>query len=246
LTGFYPVKKLILAVAIVFGWASAAWAVPPAKLTTLRQITGLSNAQAANELPVAFEATVTYKGGLSLFVQDEGSGVYVFPKTNAVLLPGDRILIQGKTAGSFHPTVVSESISVLHHGDLPKPVPATYNELIRTQHDCVLVRTRGVIRTADKSDPFEGSQFAKLQVLTEGGYIIVVVAGGYPGDASSSIAMCRKVARNGNDCGRCMTMRRAEATTLAPSFRKRSRSVQTCALAQLVPAALRRSSCIST
>ena len=58
----------------------------------------------------------------------------------------------------------------------------------------------------------------------------------YPGDAPSSIAMCRKVARNGNDCGKCMTMRRAEATTLAPSFRKRSRSVQTCALAQLVPA----------
>ena len=67
-----------------------------------------------------------------------------------------------------------------------------------------------------------------------------------PGDASSSSAMCRNVVRNGNDCGRCMTMRRAEATTLAPSFRKRSRSVQTCALAQLVPAALRRSSCIST
>src|ERR1035437_38308 len=58
----------------------------------------------------------------------------------------------------------------------------------------------------------------------------------YPVDAPSSIAMCRKVVRNGNDCGKCMTMRRAEATTLAPSFRKRSRSVQTCALAQFVPA----------
>src|SRR5665213_259392 len=68
----------------------------------------------------------------------------------------------------------------------------------------------------------------------------------YPGEAPSSIAMCRKVVRNGNDCGKCMTMRRADATTLAPSFRKRSRSVQTCALAQLVPAADRRSSCIST
>src|ERR1035438_523422 len=42
----------------------------------------------------------------------------------------------------------------------------------------------------------------------------------YPGEAPSSIAMCRKVVRNGNDCGKCMTMRRAEATTLAPSFRR--------------------------
>jgi hypothetical protein len=27
--GFYPVKRLILAVAMVFGWASAAWAAGP-------------------------------------------------------------------------------------------------------------------------------------------------------------------------------------------------------------------------
>ena len=57
---------------------------------------------------------------------------------------------------------------------------------------------------------------------------------------------CRKVAKNGNDCGRCTTMRRTETITRAPSFRRRSRRVQTCALAQLVPAAARRSSCIST
>src|ERR1039458_8350699 len=68
----------------------------------------------------------------------------------------------------------------------------------------------------------------------------------YPGEAPSSSAMCRKVARNGNDCGRCTTMRRTEPSTRAPSFRKRSRSVQTCPPRPLVPAALRRSSCIST
>ena len=41
----------------------------------------------------------------------------------------------------------------------------------------------------------------------------------YPGDAPSSSAMCRKVARNGNDCGRRTTMRRTEAITRAPNFR---------------------------
>src|ERR1039458_1885382 len=28
----------------------------------------------------------------------------------------------------------------------------------------------------------------------------------YPGEAPSSIAMCRKVVRNGNDCGKCMAV----------------------------------------
>ena len=44
----------------------------------------------------------------------------------------------------------------------------------------------------------------------------------YPGEAPSSIAMCRKVARNGNDRGRCTTIRRTETTTRVPSFKKRS------------------------
>jgi diguanylate cyclase (GGDEF)-like protein len=178
-SGFNALKELILAVAIVFGWASDAWAASPATLTTLRQITSLSNAQAAKGLPVAFEATVTYKAGYTLFVQDEGSGIYVFPKTNPMLVPGDRILILGKTLDSFRPTVVGENISVLHHGDVPKPVPATYDQLIRIQRDCLFVTIHGVVRTADKSDPTDGSHFAILQVLTDGGYVIVVIQGDF-------------------------------------------------------------------
>jgi diguanylate cyclase (GGDEF)-like protein len=154
-------------------------AASPATLTTLRQITDLSNAQAANGLPVAFEATVTYKVNSELFVQDDGAGIYVWPTADAVLVPGDRIQVRGKTGSSFHPIVNSESISVLHHGDLPKPVPATYDELIRVQHDCVLVTTRGVVRAADGGDPHEGGHSAFLQMQTEGGFIIVVVAGDY-------------------------------------------------------------------
>lgn len=117
--------------------------------------------------------------GYELFVQDDGIGIYVWPLKTAVLLPGDRILVRGKTAGSFHPIVNSESISVLYHGDLPKPVPATYDELIRTQHDCMLVTTRGVVLTADRGDPREGGRSALLQMHIEGGYIIVVVMGDY-------------------------------------------------------------------
>jgi len=50
----------------------------------------------------------------------------------------------------------------------------------------------------------------------------------YPADALKPIASCWKVATEGNDSGRCITMRRTETITRAPSFKKRSLSVQTC------------------
>jgi len=169
------VKRLIFAVAIVVGSASPAWAAPAVKLSTVRQITALNNTEAAKRLPVAFEATVTFKAVNVLFVQDQGSGIYVFPNTDEVLLPGDRVLIQGRTNSSFRPAVVSQSISVLHHGYLPKPAPATYDELIRSRHDCVLVTVRGVIRTADRGNTNEGGQYTLLEVLARDGYVLVVV-----------------------------------------------------------------------
>ena len=52
-----PMKRLIPAVAILLGWAAAAWSATPATLTTLSQIHALTNAEASKELPVAFEAT---------------------------------------------------------------------------------------------------------------------------------------------------------------------------------------------
>ena len=72
-------KRLILTVAIVLGWASAAWSGAPAPLTTLRAISALSNADASHKLPVAFEATVTYydANGVDLFVQQGNEAIYV-------------------------------------------------------------------------------------------------------------------------------------------------------------------------
>ena len=125
----HPVRTSVLSVALVFAWASAVWAAPPATLTNLRQITGLSNAQAANGLPVAFEATVTYSAGYTLFVQDDGAGIYVSPPIDVPLVPGDRVLVRGKTAASFHPIVVSENttatkLAALARKQTPSPTVA--------------------------------------------------------------------------------------------------------------------------
>jgi diguanylate cyclase (GGDEF)-like protein len=177
-------KRLILAFVVIFGLAAAVSAAAPAPLATLRAIHALTNAEADHGLPVAFEATVTYynSGLYTLFVQDDGAGIYVRPPQNAKLVPGDRILIRGKTHGSFRPIVSSDSISVLRHGNPPKPAPATFRELIRGENDCMLVTVRGIIHAIDRNpnsyffdrNPNSDYDSDVMQVLTNGGYIVAI------------------------------------------------------------------------
>ncbi|MGA3343900.1 MAG: GGDEF domain-containing protein [Terracidiphilus sp.] len=173
-------KRLIPVVALILGWSSATSAAAPAVLTTLRAVHHLNNSEASQELPVAFEATVTFFRGSerTLFVQDGDVAIYVRAGTDAKLSPGDRVLIQGKTHPDFQPDVVSDRITFLHHGTLPKPVPATFDELISTRRDCMLVTVRGVVRAVDlqrrrdvRNPSLPMHTLAHAQLLMDGGYI---------------------------------------------------------------------------
>jgi diguanylate cyclase (GGDEF)-like protein len=171
-------KKLIPIFALLLGWASAACAAPPGTLTSLRDLSTLSNAEARKGLPVTFEGTVTYYRGYEhqLFVQDGGLAVFVLATVDTKLVPGDRVLIKGKTRESFHAIAVSQDVTVLRHGALLSPVPASFGDLILGQHDCLLVKMRGVIRAADLVWSSQASiRSAALQVLTDGGYIEAVL-----------------------------------------------------------------------
>jgi diguanylate cyclase (GGDEF)-like protein len=171
-------KTSIPALAILLGWAAAAWATAPGTLTTLREIHTLTNAQAAKTPAVAFEATVTYFRDFenTLFVQDGDVGIFVAPPTGAGLrlLPGDRVLVLGSAHSSFNPYITGKSITLLHHGDLPKPAPASFDELIHAKADCRMVTVRGVVRAADFMTP---ANFTYLQLLTNGGYFNATVDG---------------------------------------------------------------------
>lgn len=100
-------KRQFAALAITLGWALAAWAAEPGTLSTLRSIAALTNAEASQQLPVAFEATVTYFPGYEglLFVQDGNAAIFVLATTNARLVRGDRVLVKGKTRDSFRTIV---------------------------------------------------------------------------------------------------------------------------------------------
>ena len=171
-------KKLIPIFAILLGWAAAAWAAPPATLTSLRQIHALSNAEAGKVFPVDLEATVTYFRGYEhlLFVQDGDLAVFVLATVDTKLVPGDRILVKGTMRKSFGLIIESHDVLVLHHGALPEALPVSFDDLILGQHDCLLVKMRGVIRAADLVWSSQAPiRSATLQVLTDGGYIEAVL-----------------------------------------------------------------------
>jgi diguanylate cyclase (GGDEF)-like protein len=173
-------KRLIPVIPIFLGWALAAAAATPGALTSLAAIHGLSNAEASQGLPVAFEATVTYYRGYekTLFVQDGDTAIYVGYPTELKLVPGDRVQVRGKTQKSFNPIVTADSIKLVRHGALPKAETASFDQMIRAETDCKLVTVHGVVRTADLSLSLVAPvHFMRLQLLTEGGYFSANVDG---------------------------------------------------------------------
>jgi diguanylate cyclase (GGDEF)-like protein len=170
-------NRSISALAIILGFTSVAWAAGPDALTTLHAIHALSKADAQKGLPVAFEATVTYytRTGVDLFVQDGGEAIYVETKPFQDFAPGDRVLVRGKTRDSFHPDVLSSSVARLHPGSLPVPVPASFEQMIRAEMDCMRVSVHATVRSADVGT-FGDLHGIYLKLLLEGGYIDATVA----------------------------------------------------------------------
>ena len=167
-------RRLLLFLAIVLGWASAAWSAETAPLTSVRAISALSDEEALQKLPVAFEATVTYYRDYEhqLFVQDGDIAIFVYVPTIDRIAPGDRVLIKGTTRASFHAIIASNNITVLGHGPMPKPLQANFNDLILGQHDCLLVTMHGVVHAADLALSQQAPiRSITLEILTSGGYI---------------------------------------------------------------------------
>jgi diguanylate cyclase (GGDEF)-like protein len=172
-------KKLIAASAMILGWASTAWAAPSVTLTSLHAIHALSHAEAGMQPPVAFEATVTYRreGETTLFVEDGDAAIYVFADAKIKLTPGDRVLVKGKAQDSFRPIVIAESVAVLGHGNLPRPIPATFDGLIHSEFDCMRVSVRGRVQSIDMI--LNTNRFTtRMQLLMDGGNVVAFVNSG--------------------------------------------------------------------
>jgi diguanylate cyclase (GGDEF)-like protein len=162
--------------AFIFGWAAVASAAVPIPLTSLRAIHLLTNPEASHLLPVSFQATVTYYRAYerTLFVQDGDIAIYVLAPTDLKLQPGDRVQIRGNTQPSFRPYVESNDIKVLQHGALLRSAPATFDQLIGGERDCMLVTVRAHVRTVDPVAS-AGVISTSLQMISDGGEIDAIV-----------------------------------------------------------------------
>jgi len=163
--------RVLLGLALV--WASLpllAFGQQP--LTSLRAIHGLSNAQASHQVPVSFEATVTYYRDYerTLVAQDGDDAIFVQPRVPAHVVPGDRVLIEGTSHDSLRPFVTPSSIKVIGQRPLPRAVPATFDGLIRGDFDCRLVTVRATVRSVDLVLSSEVPSLS-MQLRTEGGTI---------------------------------------------------------------------------
>jgi diguanylate cyclase (GGDEF)-like protein len=176
--GTILIQELAFAVAMAVGLTPAAMAAQPAPLTTLRAIRALSEAEAGSGVPVAFEGTVTFydPSNVGLFVQDGGQAIYVETKRNENLVPGDRVLVKGRTRSSFNADVLSNSVTVLHHGALPAAVPADFEQLIRAKRDCMRVKVHATVRSAD-TVAFGGIHDIYLKLQMAGGSIDATAIG---------------------------------------------------------------------
>ena len=165
-----------LAACAVTGTAAAQ---APAPLTTLSAIAALDNPRAHLGLPVDFEATVVFSRGYEniLFVQEGDQAIFVRPPSHLTYKQGDRLRILGKTQNSFRPIVVSDSLTVAGHVPRPKPIPATFWDLVKADLDCHLVMAHGRVRSADLNGIEEGNvvRNARLALVTDGGHFEVYV-----------------------------------------------------------------------
>ncbi len=151
-------------------------AAQSAPLTTIREIHNLTDAQAARALPVDIEGTVTFYRWFdqTLFIEDDGVGIYVLSPPGGRFSPEDRVRVRGTTHNSFRPEIFAQSVTVLGRGTLPEPVPATFDEMSHGQLDSMLVRTRGRVRTADLAISSSTTERTiVLGLLMDGGRVLV-------------------------------------------------------------------------
>ncbi len=144
--------------------ASAAATNTRPVITTIEEIKALPAEIASKGLPVSIRGVVVVAGGPGAVVQDSTKGIFVLPRqirNSEPLTRGQIYQIDGVTdPGFFAPQIAIRKITHLGAGVLPKPVRATWEQLMNGSLDTQYVELEGVV-TAIRDQQFS--------MLTEGG-----------------------------------------------------------------------------
>ncbi len=133
-------------------------------ITTIAEIKALPVEIARKGLPVSIRGVVTAAGGAGAVVQDATKGIYVFPRqirNSEPLARGQSFQIDGITdPGFFAPQIAAQKITYLGAAPLPKPLRATWEQLMNGSLDTQYVEVEGVITAVHDRE---------IRMLTEGG-----------------------------------------------------------------------------
>lgn len=81
----------------------------------------------------------------TLFIENDGCGLYVQVAQSAPLRPGDHVIVSGYSAlGQYVPILEDASVHIVGHGLVPPPIPTDLDTLLNTpeNYDGVLVRLK--------------------------------------------------------------------------------------------------------
>jgi len=81
----------------------------------------------------------------AVFIQDNGRGLCVLLAQQAVLAPGDRVMVSGYTApGDYIPILEDATVEVLSHGEAPAPIAVDLKSLLGSpeNYDYALIKVK--------------------------------------------------------------------------------------------------------
>jgi len=144
--------------------------------STLPAIAHMGNAACQRPL-VSFEGVVTHSrpGQNDFFVQQNDAGLYVENPTRTHAEPGTKVRVTGLVNCGLHPSIHASNVQIMERAALPAPVPATFGQLMEGRYDAVLVRVRGVVRSADTNSPMPSHHGATIRMMADSGPVDILV-----------------------------------------------------------------------
>lgn len=120
-----------------------------AQLRTAVEVRSLSAEEADQGLEVEITGTVIFSDPPStIFIQDETAGTFFRLGKAAPPVPGDEVLVRGKTqSGLYLPGIEESTFQLLRHVGVPEALPATYDDLMSGRYHYQRVAIEGLVRT---------------------------------------------------------------------------------------------------
>ena len=167
-------------------------------LQTVAEIRRLGSDEAPKGYPVSLRGIVTEPSlvGPFCFLQDSTGGIYVrnLP-AGVVLLPGDRMELQGHTVGgNFLTDVEIGRLRITGHGPLPAPAQASPQDVLQGRHRAEWVAVEGTVQSVEPGVggiPARSLTGVSIELMAEGVRIPVRLA--YPAGSLPSSWVAARV-----------------------------------------------------